>query len=76
MNFGALDVFFLHRRHSCSINSRMFLTLFYFCLILELKKKKIFWVCIGTHMACKMDGRSTVELLFEVRRVSNELALI
>ena len=27
-------------------------------------------------MACKMDGRSTVELLFELRRVSNELALI
>ena len=27
-------------------------------------------------MACKMDGRSTVELLFELRRVSNELALL
>ena len=36
----------------------------------------VFQVYVGTHMACKMDDRSTVELLFEVRRVSNELALI
>ena len=64
--FWRTRCFFLHRRHSCSINSRIFLFLPDF----------VFQVCVGTHMACKMDDRSTVELLFEVRRVSNELALI
>ena len=79
---------FLRRRHSCS--SRTFLTLFYVCLIWNLKKKNLppglCWnapLCRAlpgqyalTHTACMMDARSTIELIFDVRRVSNELAFI